>query len=346
MALFRRRPSGGQDGQVAAFWEWWSREGRAAAGRSIAGELAPEEFAADMTRQVRALGDLGWELAAGESSEHVLVITAEGDPAGRALARRMVLGAPDADEAWSYVDVRPPAPDPEAVVLNVDGSPDIDFARVLVGARLDGRRFDVTVHHPSFADLPDRARVNVAFLALDAALGEVDTELWLGEITPAQAPPLDGFGLTALRSVVQDLKRQHLDQDGNPNWVLLSGEASEGRLVAAAQSPLHPLTAPHLDTHVAVVLPYEDRTDEGLPGPGSLDALRAFEDRLGAAVGNQGAVVAHQSVAGVRTLHVYVDSTTDALPAVKHTARSWEQGKASVHDMRDPGWDAVQHLRG
>ena len=72
-------------------------------------------------------------------------------------------------------------------MLSVDGSPDVDFARVQVGARLDGGRFDVQVHHPGFADLPEQARLQVTFLALDAALGEVDTELWLGEVSPSRS---------------------------------------------------------------------------------------------------------------------------------------------------------------
>ena len=57
-------------------------------------------------------------------------------------------------------------------------------------------------------------------------------------------------------------------------------------------------------------------------------------------------MVAHESLAGARTLHVYVDSTADLVGAVKETSRTWDEGKASVHDMRDPGWQAVAHLRG
>jgi hypothetical protein len=34
------------------------------------------------------------------------------------------------------------------------------------------------------------------------------------------------------------------------------------------------------------------------------------------------------------------------LPRVKALAKSWDQGRTSVHDMYDPGWRAVEHLRG
>jgi hypothetical protein len=344
MSLFRRRSSGAADDGIASFWEWWTTEGRALAQQSIEG-ADPEDFARTMTDRVRALGQLGWELAAGETTEHVLVVTAEGDPSGRALARRVVLAAPGADATWSYVDTRPPAPDPESVVVTVGDAQDIELAQVRVSARMASGRFDVLVHHPSFADLPEDGRAMVTFLALDAALGEVDTELWLGEVQPVEFPPLDGFGLTALRSVVQDLKRQHVDADGHPRWTMLRGETADGPLVAMVRSPLHALTAPNLDTYVALTLPYSDRSDDGLPGLDSLDALRWFEERLESELGTSGQIVAHLSNAGVRTLHVYVDSAAGLLPTVKVLARSWEQGKATVHDMSDPGWTAISHLR-
>ena len=108
---------------------------------------------------------------------------------------------------------------------------------------------------------------------------------------------------------------------------------------------LHPLTAPNLDTYVQVVLPYADRTDTGMADGRSLETLRAFEERLERALGTSGQVVAHLSTDGARTLHAYVDSTADLLPTVKDLARSWGEGKAAVHEMHDPGWAAVSHLR-
>jgi hypothetical protein len=343
LALFRRRSAAPEDA-ITPFWEWWATAGREDAEQSIDGRLAPEDFARTMTEHLQSIGELAWELTAGETSEHVLVISPEGDPERRALARRVVLAAPEADGTWSYVDARPPAADPEDVVLGATGSPDVDFARIRVTARMNEGRFDVQVHHPAFADLPEEARTNITFLALDTTLGEVDTELWLGEVQPVEFPPLDGFGLNALRSVVHDLKRQRLDADGHPQWVMLRGDTPTGPLVAMVRSPLHPLTAPHLDTYVAVTAPYRDQV-EGLPGSASLETLRTLEHRLSARLGNEGQVVAHLSTGGVRTFHLYVDSTAGLLPTIKEVARSWEEGRSAVHEMRDPGWQAVAHLR-
>jgi hypothetical protein len=344
MALFGRGSRRSGSDLIEGFWQWWAAEGRSLAEASRNGAAEAETFATTMTERVLALGELAWELAAGDTSEHVLVLTAAGDPAERAVARRVVLAAPEADAVWSYVDTRPPVGDPESVVLSFAGA-DVDLARVLVTARMNSSRLDVQAHHPAFADLPVDARLQVTFLALDAALGELDTELWLGAVHPIEFPPLDGFGLAALRSVVLDLRRQHVDEDGNPRWAVLRGETAEGPLLAVARSPLHPLTAPHLDTHVAVVLPYAEATADGLPGAGSLQALNDLQEHLGRELGRRGALVAHQSSAGARTLHVYVDSTAGLVPVVKQVARSWDQGRARVHDMRDPGWAAVAHLR-
>ena len=343
MSLFRRGSRAPADA-ITPFWDWWSSEGHALAEQSLDGRLEPEVFATAMSERVHAVGALAWELAAGETSKHVLVISPEGDPTLRALARRMVLAAPEADETWSYVDARPPVPDPESVVLSSDGA-DLAFSQVAVAARMNNGRFDVEVHHPAFPDLPEEARTQITFLALDAALGEIDTELWLGEVRPIEFPPLDGFGLTALRSVVQDLKRRRLDADGQPAWVMLTGETSTGPLIAMVRSPLHPVTAPHLDTYVSVAVPYRDRSETGLPGDSALEDLRVLEHRLGARLGNEGQVVAHLSTAGVRTLHLYVDSTAAVLPTIQEVARSWDQGKVTVHEMPDPAWQAVAHLR-
>jgi len=343
VAFFRRRRPAGPGGDIGAFWDWWAAEGRASAERHLAG--GDPGFADALAAQLSVFGDLGWQLAVGEASEHVLILGRRDDPEARATARRVVRAAPEPDATWSYADLAPAHPDPDSVVLPVEGSPGLDLGRVRVTARMEAGRFDVQLHHPDFADLPEQTRVALTRRALETALGELDTELWLGEVTPVEFPPLDGFGLAALQSVVQDLKRQRLDAYGRPGWVMLRGETKQGPLVAMARSPLHPLTAPDLDTYVAVSLPYSHRTADGLPDEGSLEPLRGFESRLESSLGTSGLVVAHLSNAGTRTLHVYVDSTADVLPTVKNLARAWDQGTADVHDMHDIGWSAVQHLR-
>ncbi len=345
MGLFSRGHARTPDAQHDAFWLWWTESGQ----RTTTGALArddPMSVSDALSAAVESIHpELAWELAAGELSGHVLVVTAGGDPDLRAAARRWLLAAPPADETWSYADSRPPAADPEAIRLSSGQAPDIDFARVCVSARLSGTRFDIVVFHPAFPDLDPHSRSQVAFLVLDATLGEHDVELWVGEVTPSEVSPVDGFGLSALRSVVRDHTRAKVDEDGRPSWILMQGETPQGPLLAAAQVPLHPATAPHLGTHVAVLLPYRHCTPEGLPADASLGALRSFEDDLSRSLGSDGQVVAHQTSNGTRVLHVYVDDQSGATHRTRSAARQWPEGKALVQTMDDPGWQSVAHLR-
>lgn len=345
MGLFRRKRVPSPADTIPQFWSWWTTEGAAACAAAIA-QGGADGIAEEVSARVAAIDpQLAWELGAGDVSEHQLVVTPEGNADLRPLARRWLLAAPPADEIWSYDDHRGAARDPEEVVLQAPGAPEVAFADVRIGARMKATRIDVTVHHPAFPDLEETARLQVAFLALDAALGENDTELWIGEIRPAEQRPLDAFGLTALRALVDNLRRQHVDADGRPQWALLQGQGPRGPVLAAARSPLHPLFGPLFTRHVAAMVPYRDRTDAGLPGPASLEALRALEDRIEDALGTDGLLVAHESSGGSRLFHLYVDPETGAVDRLQPLLDPWPDGDVRVRVTDgDPGWDAVRHL--
>jgi hypothetical protein len=333
VALFKKRQP---EDVITPFWDWWNDEGRERAESHLT-------TGATFDPPLEPIGPLRWDIAPGNESLHLLVVTADGNAEARPAARRLMLAAPPADDAWGYTDLWPGVPDVESVVLPLAGEL-IALERTVVSARMSGASLDLQFHHPIMGELTEQSWPELAAQTLIATLGEADAEMWFSSVTPVNTPPLDGFGLTALRSVVHDLKRQRLAADGLPTWVMLRGETSAGPLLAMVRSPLHPLTAPHLDTYVSVAVPYRDQTD-GLPGTEALEPLRTLEHRLGARLGNDGQVVAHLSTGGVRTFHLYVDSTADMLPTVKDVARAWDQGKATVHDMHDPGWQAVGHLR-
>jgi hypothetical protein len=345
MRLFRRdaRPHE-PAAAIAAFWDWWGAEGRAAVTQALE-DRDPQRISDALSEAVSAIHpDLAWELAAGDLAEHVLVVTAEGDPELRPLASRWLRASPGIDETWEYAASRQPAPDVEQVVLGVDDR-EVALSDIRVGARRQGSHLDVSVYHPAFHDLEEQLRGQVAFLALDSALGEDDVEAWVGEISPSTEPPLDGFGLAALRSVVRDLREDNTSDDGTPNWVIMEAQGADGPVMALAQVPLSPVTAPTLDTHVAVLVPYTDLTEQGYPGPGSLGPLRALEDHLGERIEGSGRIVAHQSHRGMRVLHIYVDSTTPAVEQMRAAVDAWEQGRIRVQVTPDPGWHNVAHLR-
>lgn len=347
MGLFRRgrRDETPPTDAIAQFWAWWQAEGATATATAVA-DRAPERAGQAVSTHVGAIHpDLAWELAAGTSSAHLLVVSPEGNPDLRGTARRWLRAAPPADATWAYADTRQPVDDLDGLELEVNGRV-IAFKDVVITARREGLRIPVTVYHPAFPDVDHGTRATITYLALDTVLGEEDVECWVGEVVAAESTPLDAFPITWLRGLVRDLKAEHTTQDGEPQYVMFQGSGAEGPLVAMAQVPLAAATAPELDTHVAVFLPYLSTDDSGLPSPGSLDSLRRLEDGITVDLGGTGRIVAHQSSAGTRVLHVYVDGTTGAADLVRAAAQRWTEGSASVTVTRDPAWEMVSHLRG
>jgi Family of unknown function (DUF695) len=354
MPLFHRgrrdeRASGGeQQAAIHRFWTWWRDEGRALTTSFIGGAVPVEQLAPAMAAAVHAVHpDLEWETSAGSESRHLLTVTAAGVPELRAVARRWRLAAPPADREWAYADVRLPATgDLARLSLQVDGR-EYAVGEASVDAYVRGLAVDVSVHHPQFADLDQPDRDRVALLLLDQVLGEEAVETWVGEVASSPVPALDPVPIGGLRSVVRDLREQHTDEHGRPSYVLMQGTGPTGSpVLVLARIPLTPATAPHLDTYVGLAVPYTDQTPDGLPGPGSLDRLRALEDRIARNVGDNGEVVAVQSHQGMRVLHLYVDGTTTASEHVRAAALAWDQGAVRVESHHDPAWSAVKHLRG
>jgi hypothetical protein len=157
--------------------------------------------------------------------------------------------------------------------------------------------------------------------------------------------PLDPVPLTGLASVVRDLKEMHVDADGGPTWAVLHGHGPDGLPVTAcAQVPLRPTVAPHLDVHVGIHVPFADAEPSGFPGAGSLQHLRDLEDHLTARLGDSGRIVAHETHAGHRLLHAYVDGTTPAVEQIRAAVAGWDQGRIRIDSHPDPAWSDVSHL--
>ena len=93
MGLFSRGHASSPGAQHDAFWQWWDESGQ----RLTTGALArndPMSVSDAISSAVETIHpELAWELASGEVSEHVLVVTAGGSPDLRATARRWLLAA-------------------------------------------------------------------------------------------------------------------------------------------------------------------------------------------------------------------------------------------------------------
>lgn len=346
MPLFRRHRAARPDPAVGIpqFWRWWTTEGCRHCAHLLDSGNAPAIEAVLGPAVAQVHPELAYEIGPGDDDGGwLLVVTAGGDPLLRATARRWLRAAPPPNGQWRYADTRQPSPLADSAVLHL-GDRAVSFADLRTAWHEDEDRLraDVAVHHPEFASLDEGTRLQVAYLALDALLGEESVELWVGEVSAVVDEPPGATTTVALRSAVRDLAARH--SGAEPTWQLLRATARDGSpVVAAVRLPLTSAAAPELDAHVRVEVPFPAE-ESGLPRPEALDPLRALEDRLTALLRNDGRVVAHQTSGGVRTLHVYADSATDAADRVAAAVREHPGAAATV--ASDPGWEAVGHLRG
>ena len=338
----RRGDRAGSEGgrPVEDFWKWWASAGRAAAEAGIDG-AGFEGFTGQMTARVNAMhSDLAWELAPGARAEHALVVTAAGDPALRRLAERWYQHAPAVSAVWEYHPARQASLSSLAAVLEIGGQR-LSLDELMFDLHVDNDRdvIDTVVFHPSFARMPSDARNQAGFLALDWALGEDGVTRWIGGFETSGTRPPAGVPADGLIETVGALA----DRAGHPRWVLLRGEREGAVVLATLAVPAKWVDHPLMDLHMAVTLPFAGQTPEGLPGPGSLDQLRALEDELTDRLEPRALLVAHETTRGVRTLHLYADSDDSAVTEQARDAVAGWPG-AAVNSTLDAGWRAIRHL--
>jgi hypothetical protein len=330
---------------ITRFWSWWDAKGARQAATAIAAGQ-PERMFGPLAKHLTAIHPgLIWEFGTGPEGQNVLVVTSEGDPALRAITSRWRQAAPPPNELWGYSSFRLPAADPSASVLTL-GRAQIDITSVTVSADVSRAHVDVTMYHPGFADLPPDQHMVTAFMLLDTVLGEAAVDSWVGTVTAGIEPPADLVPLVDLPTVVSELEADLTDADGERPWLITRGTTDSGApMMFSAQVPLRAASAPHLDTYIDVSLSFSEWTADGLPAPKSLKRLRDFQELLSHRLGAGGRVVAHETQEGIRTLHVYVDSTTSAAKQVREAVSHWDDGSVSITEQRDPSWDNVRHLR-
>ncbi len=350
MGLIRRTRHRGHPGStsspgaaIADFWDWWS-SARAEVEHAVeAGTV--ETVVPPISERVAAIDPgLHWELAAGRTAEHALIVSAGGERRLRALAERWKRSSPGVDAGWEFHSSR--QPDPGALGNNTLTLAEFEFdlAEVVLGLQVDDERavVDVSVHHPLFPLVPEQNRTTVTFLVLDWLLGEDGVERWIGGVEVAEHRPLDAVAATALPSVVAQVAERHRE----PRWAVLSGEARDGLpVVATVRLPLKPVEFPLFDLHVGVGVPYSHANPGRLPVDPSLAALCDLEDTLVDRLGGSALFVGHESHRGVRLLHFYADSQDNVPAQIEAVCRSWSDGRVRVDAHLDGGWEQIGHLR-
>jgi hypothetical protein len=333
-AFFRGRNRSGPNQAAAAvkrFWSWWV--------------IARHEVAVAIDRgahqQVRGLiepkarglhQDLAWYVGPGVQARYMLVLTGSRRPDLRPLTERWRRAGPPDDATWEYHPAAPAEPDAFA-------GPVASTAMIYADDRRC--RLDLTVFHPVFDQLDEADRNRVADVLVGWALGEDETDRWIGEIDTSTDRPLDSVPVAMLASVTSQLT----DRWGGDRWSMIEGSFGDRRLIAAVRHPLHRVDHPLLDQHLAVRLPYRETTPDGLPSRHALDELLYFEEALVARLRGQALFVAHQTTSGERLLHFYADSTASPIPIVRASLNGYPGPTPSVLAQLDPGWESIGHLR-
>jgi hypothetical protein len=337
--IFKRRRKTVPTDAIAAFWTWWAGA-RPRAEKMIAG-ATDETLVEEISGRVAAIHpDLHWEFTAGTTSRHLLVVSPGGTPELRSLAERWRREGPAPDETFGYAAARQGRPDALAGArLAIDGHHlDLDELRFHAGHDEDRDCVDVEVWHPAFAGLPEEARGQIAFLALDWLLGEDTVEIWVGAIDAVTTTPGGGLTGPELAALVTGMQ----PADGEPRWRNMSGIRAGKPILAMAQTRLRPARWPGHDLHIRMDVPYASRDENGFPERETLARLHAFEDHVAQHADGM-VVVAHETTDGVRTTHLYADSPV-AAEVLKPLTGGWQDGRVRITVTPDPRWEQVEHL--
>lgn len=344
MAIFRRRRRRAVDRLDASadrFWVWWASYRETVTTAFDAGDSARVRSLVEP--RVRAYHrDLTWHLGTGTAARRMLVLSGARHPALRGVAERWRMAGPADDAEWEYHPAFPAEPAAFAAQVQI-GDVELDPALAVTLATPDDRRFrlDLAVYHPAFERLGELARMRVANVLVGWALGEDETDRWIGRISVTRQRPADAVQVSMLESVTAQLAERWSGE----RWATLEGSFDEQRLIASVRHPLHRVDYPLFDEHIAVRLPYSDALPDGLPAERATAELKDFEEVLLGRLRSDALLVAQQTASGERLLHFYANSAARRAYAIRGLLSRYLGPLATVHAEYDPGWQHIDHLR-
>ncbi|MFO0668476.1 MAG: DUF695 domain-containing protein [Polyangiaceae bacterium] len=323
---------------IADFWQFWAGAKDAFAASFRTGEELPE-LVTKMGERVAAIDPrLDWEFGPGYVNDHHLALSGKGDPRLRVLTEQWLARAPDGGSVWEFYAARQPHSS-QAFVLVVSGH-EITLDGVVGVARDDEtrERLDVTIHHPAFASMADdKLKSQVAYIALDALLGEDGVERWVGAVDTADAPPEGALSFSALREHALAFSARATGQV----WVDLEDPRDGGAVAVTLNAAVKRIDHPLADAHLSVTMRVARPEDASLSQKSDMSALESMQQTLSAALGAHAVAIAHETIPGARTLHFHVAAEGPARMLVDAWRARYPSVDISVAVAGDPAWEIL-----
>jgi hypothetical protein len=204
-SLFKRKAPPEEDtfkSRVEKFWRWYTE----AAPRLY--QTIEDKRCADLADEVSAkvdeLGSFAWVFSAGPAGGgHAFTVTAEGDRNKQFLTEYWCQQAPQL-KGWTFYPARQATEliNWELTFGDTTFSPQQFW--IAVSENTETERFDLSVWHPTLATLPEKQRWTILFVTLDEALGEFETQKWIGEIKFTDAQLKESMSLKEFRQFIEE----------------------------------------------------------------------------------------------------------------------------------------------
>lgn len=329
MRLFKRSsPADDLDNRLTAFWAWW-----AGAKDGIARDIPARQVARRTTEISQAVDGidkrLAWELSKGQTSQHMLILTPEGNAEVRPIALAWLASAPPSDATWEYRASRQPG---EPRTLQVAGAT-VELSEMRAVSSWDESRevVDVRLWHPAFEPLPDPVRHQITFLFMDNLLGEDDVERWIGSI---EIDPSAQAGRTP-EELASEVRRRAESATGDM-WTLAEGTDQNGNPILVRYTPsVKRIDHPYAMHHLSVAL------DGGLDRASDQERrslVMVAEEQLDGEIAGVATLMAYVTTVSRRTAHFVCEDKDAASAIARDWATRYPELKPQVSVQSDPTW--------
>lgn len=219
-SLFKRKPAAATAEttfkvRVDRFWEWYGSVGERF--HRMIREKRSDELPGEVSPKVsEVIKGFAWVFGPGEGGGHSFTLSGEGNLHQQLLAAYWTSRAPKL-AGWTFYGARQPSQNVGDICLKVGGD---DFEAKAVwltpAVNTETEHIDITVWHPLFPKLDERARWTIVFLLLDEALGEIGTQNWIGHIDLNDQKLSGAIPLGELRAFTERVRADHAWKKGEP----------------------------------------------------------------------------------------------------------------------------------